>query len=50
MLKFKKQNTAELDRLANIEARLTKLEWILSEIAELLKKEREGAQDGHRSK
>jgi len=50
MLKFKKQNTAELDQLANIEARLTKLEWILSEIAELLKKEREGEQDGHRPK
>jgi hypothetical protein len=47
MLKFKKQNTTELDRLANIEARLTKLEWILSEIAEFLK---EGKKDGHRPK
>ena len=49
MLKFKKHQL-DPDRLANIEARLTKLEWILSEIVELLKKEKEGEQDGHRPK
>jgi len=47
MLNFRKQNIEELDRLINIEARLIKLEWILSEIAEFLK---EGKKDGYRPK